>query len=110
MNQMWDAPMLWGLMGSRRFGKTHMLQSQVLVVRLSVAFCFVFLRSLLKSTKLCLSKYGKWRVGARHNGRFLCESRGDEKHTPHLDDTDLVGLDHNLPKLCGDQDLTLLGD
>lgn len=29
---------------------------------------------------------------------------------PHLDDTDLVGLDRHFPKLSGDQDLALLGD
>lgn len=34
----------------------------------------------------------------------------DWKRPAHLDDTDLVRLHHHLPKLCGDQDLTLLGD
>ena len=27
----------------------------------------------------------------------------------HLNDTDLVGLDHHLPKLGGDEELSLLG-
>lgn len=69
----------------------------------------LFLRSLSKSTKQCLSKYGKWDVGADTTADFF-ENRGDGKHTAHLDDTDLVRLDHHLPKLCGDQDLSLLRD
>lgn len=37
--------------------------------------------------------------------------KGDKKkHGSHLDDTDLIRLDHHFSKLCGDQDLTLLGD
>lgn len=40
----------------------------------------------------------------------LSENCSDGKHTAHLDDTDLVRLDHHLPKLSGDQDLTLLGN
>lgn len=46
----------------------------------------------------------------RHTGRFLYENWEDEKDRPHLDDTDLVRLDHHFPKLRGDQDLALLGD
>lgn len=42
--------------------------------------------------------------------RDFCANQRDEKHRAHLDDTDLVRLHHHLPKLCSDQDLTLLGD
>lgn len=40
----------------------------------------------------------------------LASGRKKQQPGPHLNDTDLVGLDHHFPKLCGDQDLTLLGD
>lgn len=68
-----------------------------------------FLLSLCKSIKLCLSKYGKWVVGVDTMVVFYGKW-GGEKHRVHLDDTDLVQLHHHLPKLCSDQDLTLLGD
>lgn len=42
--------------------------------------------------------------------KISLKTRGDGKHRAHLDDTDLVRLDHHLPKLGGDQDLSLLGD
>lgn len=35
---------------------------------------------------------------------------GDGDGKAHLDDTDLVRLNHHLPKLSGDQDVTLLWD
>lgn len=35
---------------------------------------------------------------------------GDGDGIAHLDDTDLVRLNHHLPKLRGDQDVTLLWD
>lgn len=86
-------------------------------VSCSHAFClsnlfqvllFVFLVPLFLEIRM-LSFY-KWSIQprGRHKGWHPAEKK--QQPGPHLNDTDLVGLDHHFPKLCGDQDLTLLGD